>query len=173
MSGVRAFDALAEAPRWTAWRNELRGGKKTKIPYSPHGGMTKADDPSTWGCRAEAETTAKRIVNGLGGGIGIELGEHELGNREPERAPNLAGQQLRRQRPCALAGATELEHVQSIVVGLDDRGQGAPLAQRRHVAGHADGPEHHYLDVIVASVLSLRETTALSGNLAAGHSSLC
>jgi putative DNA primase/helicase len=72
---IRAFDDLAEVPRWTAWRHELRGGKKTKIPYSPHGGLTKADDPSTWSCRAEAEATAKRIVDGLGGGIGIELGD--------------------------------------------------------------------------------------------------
>lgn len=37
--------------------------------------MAKADDPRTWGTRAQAEARAKKIVNGTGGGIGLELGE--------------------------------------------------------------------------------------------------
>jgi len=53
----------------------LRSDKATKVPYSPNGGKAKADDPSTWGTRAEAEKKASQIVNGLGGGIGIELGD--------------------------------------------------------------------------------------------------
>ena len=69
------FDALAQDRRWVAWRTELRGGKPTKVPYAPPGGRAKADDPSTWGTRAEAEGRAKRIVNGQGGGVGIQLGD--------------------------------------------------------------------------------------------------
>jgi putative DNA primase/helicase len=69
------LDSLADEPRWVAWRSEERGGRLTKIPYSPGGGKAKADDPSTWGTRAEAEAGAQRLVNGLGGGIGIELGD--------------------------------------------------------------------------------------------------
>jgi putative DNA primase/helicase len=69
------FDALARELRWVAWRNELRGDKLTKVPYSPNGQKAKADDPSTWGTRTEAQVRAKGIVNGHGGGIGIQLGD--------------------------------------------------------------------------------------------------
>jgi primase-polymerase (primpol)-like protein len=70
------FDALADEPRWVAWRIELRGGKAAKVPYAPKGGRAKAGDPSTWGTRAEAEATARVFVNGHhSGGIGIELGD--------------------------------------------------------------------------------------------------
>jgi hypothetical protein len=69
------FDCLAEDQRWVVWRNEDRGGRQAKVPYSPAGGRAKADDPATWGTRAEAEAAARRLVNGHGGGIGIELGE--------------------------------------------------------------------------------------------------
>jgi putative DNA primase/helicase len=70
------FDALADEPRWVAWRIEMRGGKAAKVPYAPKGGRAKAGDPSTWGTRAEAEATARVIVNGHhSGGIGIELGD--------------------------------------------------------------------------------------------------
>jgi len=73
-----ALDALADEKRWVAWRNELRGGKLTKVPYAADGKKAKADDPATWGIRAEAEAAATKLVNGQGGGVGIELGD--LGN---------------------------------------------------------------------------------------------
>jgi primase-polymerase (primpol)-like protein len=69
------LDALAHEARWVAWRNELRGGKPTKVPYAPDGMKAKADNPSTWGTRKVAEACASRIVNGQGGGIGIQLGD--------------------------------------------------------------------------------------------------
>jgi len=72
---MMALDALAEEPRWVAWRNESRGGKPTKVPYAPRGDKAKADDPSTWGNRAAAEARAAKIVNGSGGSIGIQLGD--------------------------------------------------------------------------------------------------
>ena len=57
------------------WRNEQRNGKVTKVPYSPRTGRrAKADDPTTWATRAEAEAAVPRLVNGAGGGIGLELG---------------------------------------------------------------------------------------------------
>ncbi len=57
------------------WRNELRNGKPTKVPYSPRNDRkAKADDPTTWGTRAEAEAAVSRLVNGSGGGIGLQLG---------------------------------------------------------------------------------------------------
>ena len=72
---MTALDALAEEPRWVAWRYELRGGKWTKVPHDPRGGRAKADDPTTWGTRAEAEARAAEIVEKQGGGVGIELGD--------------------------------------------------------------------------------------------------
>jgi hypothetical protein len=70
-----AFDQLADQPRWVAWRNERRGDRTTKVPHSPAGGLAKANDPRTWGTRSEAEARARNLVNGEGGGIGIELGD--------------------------------------------------------------------------------------------------
>jgi Family of unknown function (DUF5906) len=72
---MSALDSLADAERWVAWRNEPRGDKLTKVPYGPAGGMAKADDPATWGDRAVAEARARRLINGHGGGIGIQLGD--------------------------------------------------------------------------------------------------
>jgi putative DNA primase/helicase len=72
---VTAFDSLADLERWVAWRNEWRGNKLTKVPYSPATGKAKADDAQTWGTRRAAEAKAATITNGLGGGIGIELGD--------------------------------------------------------------------------------------------------
>jgi hypothetical protein len=72
---MTALDSFADLERWVAWRNELRGGKPTKVPYSPKGGKAKANDPLTWGVRAAAKARAAKIVNGQGGGIGINLGD--------------------------------------------------------------------------------------------------
>src|SRR5947209_1419611 len=73
--GCTPFDALAHELRWVAWRIEIRGGKRTKDPYAPSGGRARADDPLTWGTRDEAERCAARLVNGQGGGVGIQLGD--------------------------------------------------------------------------------------------------
>jgi predicted P-loop ATPase len=69
------LDTFANQPRWVAWRPEERGGKLTKIPYGRDARRAKADDASTWLTRADAEKLAMRIVNGKGGGVGIELGD--------------------------------------------------------------------------------------------------
>jgi hypothetical protein len=68
-------DSLAELSRWVAWRNEQRRGKSTKVPYAPNGRRAKEDDPSTWGTRDEAEARAAKLVNGISGGVGIQLGD--------------------------------------------------------------------------------------------------
>jgi putative DNA primase/helicase len=72
---MNGLEMLAAEPRWVGWRNEERGNKLTKVPYSTVGKKAKADDPSTWRSRTEAESVAAQIVNGLGGGVGIELGD--------------------------------------------------------------------------------------------------
>jgi hypothetical protein len=71
-----AFDDLANSRRWLIWRSEQRGGKPTKVPYAcSGGGYAKVDDPGTWATRDEAETAARRLVNGAAGGIGLVLGD--------------------------------------------------------------------------------------------------
>src|SRR5271166_5612441 len=70
-----SLDTLAQEVRWVAWRNEPRGKKYSKVPYAPNGRRAKSDYPTTWGTRAEAEAIAGRLVNGQGGGIGIQLGD--------------------------------------------------------------------------------------------------
>jgi hypothetical protein len=72
---MTAFAMLADQPRWVAWRSEIRGGKATKVPYGCDDRHAKADDPATWLTMAEAQAAAGRLVNGSGGGIGIELGD--------------------------------------------------------------------------------------------------
>jgi predicted P-loop ATPase len=70
-----SLSALNDLVRWVTWRNEQRNGKVTKVPYSPRTGhRAKADDPTTWATRAEAEAAVPHLVNGAGGGIGLELG---------------------------------------------------------------------------------------------------
>ena len=67
------LQALAPLPLWVVWRNELRRGRSTKVPFNPAGGFAKADDPKTWGTRFQAEAAIPRIVNGSGGGLGLEF----------------------------------------------------------------------------------------------------
>jgi hypothetical protein len=68
---------LIALPRWVAWQTEDRpDGKPTKVPYSPSGAKAKADNPRTWGTRAEVQAMAGRLPRPYGqGGIGIEFGE--------------------------------------------------------------------------------------------------
>jgi hypothetical protein len=70
-----AFADLALGDRWVGWREETRGGKPTKIPYSVRAqGYASATDPATWVTRAEARAWADKL-NGQVGGIGITLGD--------------------------------------------------------------------------------------------------
>ncbi len=73
--------------------------------------------------------------------LGVELGDHELGDRQAERARQLAADDLGDQRCRALAGAAELHHVEPVVVGFDQARQRAALAQRRDVAGRVHPPQ--------------------------------
>ena len=65
---MSAFDDFAHREIWVRWRSEERGGKPTKVPYSPAGdGRASSTDPSTWGTREEAER------GNHGDGLGIIL----------------------------------------------------------------------------------------------------
>ena len=66
---------LVPIPRWCAWRNEPRGDKVTKVPYSGVGREAKSDNLTTWQLHDSAAALAETIVNGSGGGVGFMLGE--------------------------------------------------------------------------------------------------
>ncbi|BBL79462.1 hypothetical protein RxyAA322_13160 [Rubrobacter xylanophilus] len=60
--------SLRELRQWVCWRAEERGGKLTKVPYSPASGLrARCDDPTSWGAFAEARETAReRGYEGIG-----------------------------------------------------------------------------------------------------------
>ena len=73
---MTALDCLADQARWTAWRNELGPtGKPTKIPHTPWRERAKIDDPASWVTLREAEACARQIIDGLGGGVMVALGD--------------------------------------------------------------------------------------------------
>ena len=75
---IRVLADLAGLRRWTAWCNEQRADdsdKLTKVPYRAPGRRAQADNPQTWITCSAAKALAAKIVNGLGGGIGVWLGE--------------------------------------------------------------------------------------------------
>ena len=80
---------------------------------------------------------------GLGAAqLGVDVGAHELGHREAQRPRELPAQQLGHERRGPLPGPAELQDVEPVVVGLDEPGQRAALAQRGDVARGADRSQH-------------------------------
>ncbi len=75
MSAATGLVDFVTSPHWVAWRNEMRNGKITKVPYCSATRQAEADDASTWLPHDQAVLIAEAIVNGSGGGIGIELGQ--------------------------------------------------------------------------------------------------
>jgi hypothetical protein len=64
--------ALVHRPVWVGWKEEIRDGKKTKVPYDPRtGDRAKSDNPATWATHDEADNWA--AMNG-GVGVGLMLG---------------------------------------------------------------------------------------------------
>jgi hypothetical protein len=70
--------ALRALPRWVIWRAEVRDGRVTKVPYMATRPTAHAavNDPSTWGCFADAVAA---VHAGYGTGIGIVLGDELVG----------------------------------------------------------------------------------------------
>ena len=64
--------SLAPLEVWVGWKQEMRNGRPTKIPYDPRTGMHAAtDDPSTWATHDEAAWWAG---SQHGDGCGLVLG---------------------------------------------------------------------------------------------------
>jgi putative DNA primase/helicase len=56
---------LRERRQWVTWRNEVREGKPTKVPYSALGAQAKTDDPATWATFEQALEAAP-TADGIG-----------------------------------------------------------------------------------------------------------
>lgn len=51
---------IRDLRQWVCWRSEERGGKPTKIPYSPlTGSKASSTNPNTWACYSEAVAAYK------------------------------------------------------------------------------------------------------------------
>jgi KaiC/GvpD/RAD55 family RecA-like ATPase len=66
--------ALTARPNWVLWRNDLRGGKPTKLPYDAHDRLARADDPTSWETYADA---VARYERGGYEGIGYEFSDDD------------------------------------------------------------------------------------------------
>ena len=71
-----------------------------------------------------------------------DLDADQVRHGQADRPADLAGEPLGDQRARTLAGPAELDHVEPVIVGLDESGQRAALTQRRHVARGDHGPHH-------------------------------
>ncbi len=52
---------MKELDQWVCWRSEERGGRWTKVPYSPaSGSRARCDEPATWGTFDEARSAIRK-----------------------------------------------------------------------------------------------------------------
>ncbi len=91
---------------------------------------------------AGVEQVLHLLVRLVPGDRRVQLQGDQVRGAQPDPAGQLAHDHLGDQHPQSLAGTAELAHVGAQVVGLDQPGQAAALAQRGDVARDADGPDH-------------------------------
>ena len=78
----------------------------------------------------------------------VQIGENDLWNRQFEGTRDFARDQLGRQREQAVARRLELEHVQAVVVGLDERRERSAFAERGHVARDPHGSKRAHAAIV-------------------------
>ena len=79
---------LKSLPRWVCWRFEQRGGKATKVPYTPTGRRAKSNDPATWAAFDECRAAHER---GRFDGIGFQLDGSGIVGVDIDHARDAAG----------------------------------------------------------------------------------
>lgn len=79
---------LKSARRWVCWKFEQRGGKTTKVPYTPTGGRAKSNDPATWAAFDECRTAHE---GGSFDGIGFQLDGSGIVGVDIDHARDAAG----------------------------------------------------------------------------------
>lgn len=79
---------LKSLPRWVCLRFEQRGGKATKVPYTPTGRRAKSNDPATWAAFDECRAAHER---GCFDGIGFQLDGSGIVGVDIDHAKDAAG----------------------------------------------------------------------------------
>lgn len=79
---------LKALPRWVCWKFEQRGGKMTKVPYTPTGRRAKSNDPATWAAFDECRAAHER---GCFDGIGFQLDGSGIVGVDIDHAKDAAG----------------------------------------------------------------------------------
>lgn len=79
---------LKSARRWVCWKFEQRGGKMTKVPYTPTGRRAKSNDPATWAAFDECRAAHER---GRFDGIGFQLDGSGIVGVDIDHARDAAG----------------------------------------------------------------------------------
>ena len=139
----------------------LRGERSTLVTYASN--QTMADASAAFGRRLQQRVVLERVgqeaqpqvqpgagrqqaadlrVGLVSAEARIEVDEDQFGHTQPQRPADFPGDQLGDERLRALAGAGEFHDVERFVVGLDQRWEGAALAQRGDIAGRAHGADH-------------------------------
>jgi len=73
-------DELKKGIRFVCWQYRERNKKNTKVPLSPHGGLAKVNDPTTWGAFNEAVSYyEKHGLSGVGIVLSKDDGNHLVG----------------------------------------------------------------------------------------------
>ena len=125
---TRSAACSALSPCAPAGREGQRAGQEVHAEVGAHAGQRELLDLD--------------VRLGLGQ-VGVELSHDQLGDEEAQCAGEFAGHDLGDQCRRSLPGPGELHHVETVVVGLDQRGQRAALAQRGDVAGGGDLAQRH------------------------------
>ena len=82
MQPTRTIPAVVAIPselksrlQWVCWRYEERGGKPTKVPYSPRGAgkMARTTDPTTWGVSGWLSDLVPHMAYGMVAAATLEL----------------------------------------------------------------------------------------------------
>ena len=79
---------LKSLPRWVCWKFEQRGGKMTKVPYTPTGRRAKSNYPATWAAFDECRAAHER---GRFDGIGFQLDGSGIVGVDIDHARDAAG----------------------------------------------------------------------------------
>ncbi|MFJ7952196.1 phage/plasmid primase, P4 family [Lysinibacillus sp. NPDC096418] len=65
---------LQQLKNWVVWKYEIRGGKKTKVPYQSNGVYAKSNDPNTWD---KFENVVQAARSGQYSGIGFMFSRND------------------------------------------------------------------------------------------------
>ena len=51
---------------WLVWKYEMKGGKKTKVPYQMNGSHARTNDKDTWNTLEEVKKYREKGFDGIG-----------------------------------------------------------------------------------------------------------